>query len=195
MNALVALRKFILMNRDPENVAQIRSYIEEHVVELARDLGVSTETITNLLASVSDDSVLATKMLGAVKKAQASQRANKKEGRARAAQAAAERLASRAVFDGDRVHLDLPALLSSALTKRDDLIVFTTEDFTTSISMAPLFDLARLRRRDVTGFVDAEGLHVQWRNGRGGLNLRPKADPRAGRIVLSLSPKTAAVAA
>jgi MinD superfamily P-loop ATPase len=50
MNALTALRKVIVANRDPENVAEIRSYIEEHVVDLAHDLGVSTETITKTLA-------------------------------------------------------------------------------------------------------------------------------------------------
>ena len=193
MNSLTTLRKFLLVNRDPENVAEIRSYIEEHVLELAHDLGVTTEAIIKTLASVTDDALLATRMLKFVKEAEASRRDLKKEGRTRAAQAAADKLASRAVFDGDRVQLDLRALLSSALTKRDDLIVFTTEDFTISISMAPLFDLARLRRRDLTGFVDSKGLHVRWKTG--GLNLRPKTDPQAGRIVLSVSPKTAAVAA
>lgn len=160
---------------------------------MAHDLGVTTEAIIKTLASVTDDALLATRMLKFVKEAEASRRDLKKEGRTRAAQAAADKLASRAVFDGDRVQLDLRALLSSALTKRDDLIVFTTEDFTISISMAPLFDLARLRRRDLTGFVDSKGLHVRWKTG--GLNLRPKTDPQAGRIVLSVSPKTAAVAA
>ncbi len=187
MNALTALRKFIVVNRDPENVAEIRSYIEEHVVELAEEVGVSSETIINALATVSDDSVLATKMLDAVKKAEANQRVNKKEGRAKTAQAAADRVASRAVFDGDRVQLDLPALLSSALTKRQDLLVFTTPDFSVAVFQAPLLDLAKVKLRGVTGFVDAEGLHVRWRSGRGGLNLRSKTDAHAGRIVVSLS--------
>jgi hypothetical protein len=191
MNALVALRKFILVNREPETVAEIRSYVEEHVVDLAHDLGVTTETITQTLASVEDDSVLAARMLAAVKKAEASQRDLKKEGRARAAQAAAETLASRAIFDGERVQLDLPALLASVLTKRTDLIVFICDDFTVSVPQAILFDLARVKLRDLTGFVDAKGLHVRWRTG--GLNLRPTTDPQAGRIVLSLS--RAAVAA
>lgn len=193
MNALTALRKVIVANRDPENVAEIRAYIEEHVIDLAHDFGVSTETITKMLARGEDDSVLATKMLGIAKKAEAAQRASKKLGRARAAQAAAETLASRATWEGDRARIDIVSLLASALTKRQDLLVFTTDDFTVAVYQATLFDLARLRRRDLTGFVDSKGLHIRWKTG--GMNLRPKTDPQAGRIVLSVSPKTAAVAA
>jgi hypothetical protein len=137
--------------------------------------------------------VLATKMLGIAKKAEAAQRASKKLGRARAAQAAAETLASRATWEGDRARIDIVSLLASALTKRQDLLVFTTDDFTVAVYQATLFDLARLRRRDLTGFVDSNGLHIRWKTG--GMNLRPKTDPQAGRIVLSVSPKTAAVAA
>jgi hypothetical protein len=193
MNALTSLRKFILINRDPENVAEIRSYIEANLADLAEGFSVSAETITKTLASGDDDSVLATKMLAAIKKAEASHRDLKKDGRARAAQSAANALASRATWDVDRVQLDLPALLASALTKRQDLIEFRSDDFTVAVFQATLFDLARLRRRDLTGFVDSKGLHIRWKTG--GMNLRSQTDPQAGRIVLNLSPKTKAEAA
>ena len=193
MNSLTAMRRCILINRDPENVVEIRAYIEEHVVELADDLGVTPETITSELETVTDDAVLATKMLVAVKKAEASQRDLKRDGRAKSAQAAAEKLASRATWDWDRVQLDLPALLASALTKRADLLVFICEDFTVSVPQAILFDLAKVKLRGLSGFVDAEGLHIRWKTG--GLNLRPHVDPHADHIVLGVSPKTVAVAA
>ena len=191
MNTLLALRRVVLANRDPENASEVRSYIKEHVDELAHDLGVTPETITKMLARGEDDSVLATKMLGIAKKAEAAQRASKKLGRVRAAQAAAETLASRATWEGDRARIDIVSLLASVLTKREDLLVFASDDFTVTVSQAILLDLARLRRRDLTGYVDATGLHVRWPTG--GLNVRPKTDPQAGRIVLSLS--RAAVAA
>jgi hypothetical protein len=73
------------------------------------------------------------------------------------------------------------------------MIVFVSDEFTVAIPQAILLDLARLRRRDVTGFVDVTGLHVRWRTG--GLNLRPKTDPQADRVVLSLSRNAGAVAA
>ena len=137
--------------------------------------------------------MLATRMLAAVKKAEAGQRDVKKEGRARAAQAAADALASRATWDGERVQLDMPAIVSSVLTKRDDLIVFASDGFTTSVYQAMLFDLARLKRRDLSGFVDSKGLHIRWRTG--GLNLRSQVDPHADRVVMNLSSKRKAEAA
>jgi len=191
MNALTALRKFIALNMGTENVAEIREYIEEHVAEVAHDLGVPKETITKTLEAVSDDA-LAEQMLKLVSTSLARQRANKKEGRAKSAQAAADALASRATWDGDRVQLDLPALLSSVLTKKQDMVAFTCEDFSVAVYQSPLFGLAKLKLRDLTGFVDAQGLHLRWRTG--GLNLRSQVDPHAGRVVMNLSPKKAEAA-
>jgi len=45
----------------------------------------------------------------------------------------------------------------------------------------------------MTGFVDAQGLHVRWP--AGGLNLRSQPDPSAERVVLSLSRNRIASAA
>jgi len=190
-SALTALRRVILANTETPD--EVRHYIEEHIVDLVLDLGVTTDTITSMLEVVKDDSELAKKTLVAVKKVQASQRDHKRAGRARAAQAAAETLALRAVFDGDRVQIDLPGLLSTALTKRGDLIVFSTADFKVSVPQAILLDVAKLKRRDLSGFVDANGLHIRWPTG--GLNLCSQSDPHADRIVLNLSLKATAVAA
>jgi len=193
MNALLALRRFIAVNQGPENVAEIRSYIAEHIAEVAHDLGVTNEAITETLANVEDDAVLATKMLAIVKRAEARARDIKKDGRVNSAQIAANALASRATFDGERFQLDLPALLASVLTKRTDRIVFSSEEFAVAVYQAPLFDLAKLKLRDLTGFVDSKGLHVRWTTG--GLNLRSQVDPRAGRVVMNLSRKPKAEAA
>ena len=59
--------------------------------------------------------------------------------------------------------------------------------------MAPLFDLAKLKKRDLTAFVDADGLHIRWSSG--GINLFPQVDGDADRIVMSLPAKVAAAAA
>ena len=192
MRTLSTLRKLIGANQDPENVAEVRSYIEEHLVELGHDLGVTTDAITKTL-SLSDDAVLATRMLATVKKVQASQRDHKRQGRTRAAQAAADDLASRATWEGDRVPLDLPGLLSSVLTKRSDLLVIATNAFTVSIYQGPLFDIRKVKLRELTAFVDSQGLHFRWRSG--GLNLRSQVDPCADRIVMNLSRTAGAVAA
>jgi hypothetical protein len=193
MKALIALRKFIVANSDTENQHEIRLYIQENLHDLARDFCVTTDTITNALESVQDDSALSVRMLETIRKSEATQRDLKKVGRAKAAQASADALASMATWDGERVQIDLLSLLSSVLTKRQDLLVFTTDDFTISVYQAPLFDLVKLKRRDLTAFVDGKALHIRWKTG--GLNLLSQIDPHADRIVMSMARNQAAVAA
>ena len=147
MKALTALRKFIIANGNTENQHEIRLYIRENLHELARDFCVTTETITHALDNVPDDGALAVRMLETVRKSEATQRDVKRQGRATAAQASADALASMARPEGDGFRLDLLSLLTSVLTKRQDLLVFTTDEFTTAVYQAPLFDLAKLRRR------------------------------------------------
>ena len=193
LSARTALRRFIQVNTETPD--EVRGYVRENVVELARDFGVTEDTITTAIAGVSDDAALAVRLLGTLRSAEATLRANKRKGRAAAAQVAANALASTTTFEDGRAQLDILPLLATVLTKRADLLVFTCDDFTVDVHQGPLFDIARLKRRDLTAFVDAEGLHLRWRGGRGGLNLRSHADPHADRIVLNLSRTTVASAA
>lgn len=195
MRTLRDLRKFILAKSNAEEQHEIREYMRDNIHEIARAFCVTTGTIETALESVPDDAALSVRMLETIRKAEALQRDTKKAGRARAAQASADALASMAKWDGETVQIEIMSLLSSVLTKRNDLLVFTCEAFTTSVYMSPLYDLAKLRRRDLTAFVDAKGVHIRWAGGKGGLNLCPQIDRDADRIVMSLPARTAAVAA
>ena len=189
------LRRFILAKCNAEEQHEVRLYVQENLSELARDFCVTTGTISTALDNVPDDAALAVRLLETIRKAEALQRDTKKTARATAAQASADALASMARWDAEkeRAHVDIVSLLSSSLTKRNDLLVFTTDSFTVSVYMSPLFDLAKLKKRSLTAFVDAQGLHIRW--GSGGLNLRPQMDREADRIVMSLPARTAAAAA
>lgn len=193
MKALRDLRKFIIAKSNAVEQSEIREYVAEHLFDLARAFCVSTETIIRALDNVPDDVALAVRMLETIRKTEALQRDIKKTGRATAAQASADALASMVKWHGEEAHLDMVSLLSSCLTKRNDLIVFTTDSFTVGIYMSPLFDLAKLKKRDLTAFVDARGLHIRWPSG--GLNLRPQVDAHADRIVMALPARASAVAA
>ena len=195
MKALRDLRRFILAKCNSEEQHEIREYVHENIYELARDFCVATGTIVTALENVQDDAALAVRLLETIRRAEAMQRDTRKVARTKAAQASADALASMVKWDAEkeRAHLDVVTLISSALTKRNDLILFTSDRFTVGIYMAPLFDLAKLRKRDLTGFVDAEGLHIRWRTG--GLNLRPQTDSDADRVVLSLPAQTRVIAA
>jgi hypothetical protein len=193
MKALRDLRKVILAKSNEDEQHEIREYISEHLHDLARAFCVTTTTIEDALANVPDDRALSVRMLETIRKAEALQRDTKKVGRATAAQASADALASMTRWDGETAHVDIMSLLSSVLTKRTDLLVFTCDSFTVGVYMSPLYDLAKLKKRDLTAFVDAKGVHIRWRTG--GLNLCPQVDRNADRIVMSLPARTAAVAA
>jgi hypothetical protein len=190
-SALIALRRFIAVNT--ETPGEIRPYIRENVAVLASAFGITAETILVRVDGVTDDVALPALLLKNIRNAEVAKRAVKSGARARAAQAGAGAIAGAVTWDGDRASLDIQAVLSQSLTKRGDLLVFACEDFTVEVPQARLLDLARLRRRDLSGFVDARGLHIRWPTG--GLNLRSQPDPHAERIVLSFSRTTVASAA
>lgn len=192
MKALQRLRKFILAKSNTEEQHEIRLYVRENIHDLADAFEIPAETLAASLDNVTDDSALACRLLEVIRRAEALQRDQRKEKRAIAAQASAEVLASMVRWEGERAHLDLACLLASALTRRHDLLVFTCDEFTTAVYQAPLFDVARLKRQDLSAYVDASGLHVVWRTGR--INLRPQEDANAERIVMSLPPRVAAAA-
>lgn len=193
MRALRDLRKFIIAKSNAEEQHEVRLYVKENIHELARAFCVSTGTIIAALDNVRDDASLCVRMLETIRKTEALQRDIKKKGRATAAQASADALASMVKWHGAEAHLDIVSLLSSCLTKRNDLIVFASDEFSVGVFMSPLFDLARLRKKHLTAFVDAKGLHIRWPSG--GLNLRPQVDAHADRIVMALPARSSAVAA
>ncbi len=190
-SSLTALRRFI--NANTETLDQLRPYVRENVAELAAAFGVAPEALLTALDAQADDAALAALLRKRIQQTLAGARASKKEARALAAQAAADAISASVTWDGDRASLDIETLLATALTKRGDLIVFACDAATVEIPQAKLLDIAKLKLGGLSGFVDAEGLHVRW--SRGGLNLRSHPDPSAERIVLSLSRTTAATAA
>ena len=80
--------------------------------------------------------------------------------------------------------LDTDLLLGDVLADRGKkYIAFKGEGFTTAVERDTLARTASLRRVfiDVAGYVDAEGLHVRWRGGRGGYNWKPQVVVPADR--------------
>ncbi len=197
MKALRDLRKFILFKCAEGSQADIRAYVVENIDSLAKAFCVPATTIMDCVEGVRDDNALACKMLETIMRAEHILRKTRRENRARAAQTSADVLAKTIRWEGERAVLDMPSLLSSALTRRDDLFVFLGEDFSVAISQAPLLDLAKLQRvrSDLTGFVDKDGLHLRWRTG--GLNLLPQKETslKTDRILLFLPPMPAIIAA
>lgn len=197
MKALRDLRKFILLKSAEGNQAEVHAYVIQNIDSLAKAFCVPATTIMDCVQGVHDHNALACKLLETIMRAEYVLRKTRRDNRARSAQTSADVLAKTVRWEGERAILDMPSLLSSALTRRDDLFVFLGEDFSVAISQAPLLDLAKLQRvrADLTGFVDREGLHLRWKTG--GLNLLPQRETslKADRILFCLPPMRATVAA
>lgn len=194
MKILREFRRFLLIKSAEGKHADIRPYVFDNIARLALGFHVPPQTIVDSVDRTSDDRTLALRLLETTLRAEDLLRQQRVEERARAAQRSADLLAATIQWKGDRAHLDIPSLLSS-LTRRNDLLLFISDQFTVSVSMAVLLDLAKRAcvRDDLTGFVDAEGLHLRWETG--GLDLRSQSDPKASAIVVCLPPMPAVAAA
>ena len=195
MKALRDFRRFILIKCAEGNQHEVRAYALDNIDSLARAFHVSPEVIMASVETVQDDRALAERFIETILRAEGLLRQVRKHNRAQAAQASAEVLAKAVQWEGERANLDMPSLLSSALTRRQDMLVFTNEDFTVAVYQAPLLDLSKIARcrNDLTGYVDRNGLHLVWKSGR--INLRPQENAKAEKVFFHLRPRAPAVAA
>ncbi len=172
--ALQDLRRFIAAKNNEDERAEIRAYANDNADDLARAFAVTREKFLSAVAKVEDDEKLASLLLGSIKQAFSDGRAAKVDARNLAAQQSADVLGSAVRWEGNAASVDVVSLLASVLTRRGDVLVFACEAFRVAVYMDPLIALAKLERADLTGFVDAEGFHLRWNGGKGGINLRPK---------------------
>jgi hypothetical protein len=195
MKILREFRRFILIKSAEGHHSEIRAYVFDNLNKLSLGFEVPPQVIVDAVEAIGDDRALATRLLETTIRAEDFLRKTRQERRARAAQQSANVLAAVTQWKGGRAHLDMMSLLSSALTRRNDFLIFVGDQFTVSIPMAPLLDLAKISRvrADLSGFVDAHGLHLRWRTG--GLHLRSQTAPRAAGIMVHLPSAPASVVA
>jgi hypothetical protein len=184
MRTLQNLARFIRAKDTDEERHEIREYVTTYAADLAEAFGMPEDTFTAGIVTETDDARLARRLLFGVKTAQKERRDHRAAARIATAQASADVLGSVAVWEGDRASIDVMSVLASCLTCRSGVLIFTCDAFTVSIPMSCLFDLVRLDRFDLTGYVDAKGLHVRW--GSGGLNFCSRLDANAERILVHL---------
>ena len=192
MRALNNLRRFINANNTGEERAEIRTYLVQNDAELSEAFGVSVNAFREAVSKVEDDVELSIRMLDGIRIAAKDQRRRRYEALVESAQQSAEILGAVASWRGDHAEVDVTSLLSCALTRRDDVLVFVSDGFDVGIRMAPLFDVRKLGRVDLAGWVDVKGLHVRWSTG--GLNFYPTTDPHATRIIVPLTVRSTVAA-
>ena len=185
MKALNDLRRFINTKNNDFEREEIRAYLLDNAADLALAFGISLHAFQEAIVKVDDDVELSIRVLDGIRRAAQPERSQKYESRVKSAQQSAEILGAVAFWREHGAEVDVTSLLSCALTRRNDMLIFVADNFAVGIRMAPLFDLRRLDRLDLTGWVDAKGLHVRWSSG--GLNFAPAMDPHAQRIIVPLA--------
>jgi hypothetical protein len=193
MRALIDLRRFINAKNTDEERAEIREYLLANAMELSAAFGVSLRSFQQAVGRVDDDQELSRRVLDNISTTTKQGRHQRQQTRAKVAQQSAGILGAVAIWSDDRAELDVPSLLACVLTRPNDMLVFVSDTFVVGVRMGHLFTLRKLRRRDLTGWVDANGLHIRWTTG--GLNLRPSTEPHATRVILPLAARSATVAA
>lgn len=154
-------------------------FLQEHP-ELRSELGVA-------LDGERDDAGLALELapvIGRLRQRAASVQAAE---RAERAEAAARRLSASAVHRDGRVEFDADVLLGDLLADSGRKYVGVELDGARVLVLRSTLAKARACLRihlDLAGFADEAGLHLVWRAGRGGLNLRPQQQERGAGVLL-----------
>lgn len=106
--------------------------------------------------------------------------------RDRRAEHGAARLVASSRPDGDRVVVDAGLLLGAVSGGSHDYFAFELEAVRVAVPRRPVARGRVVLRGflDLAAYVDATGLHLRWRAGRGGLNIRPQLPRRDERILL-----------
>lgn len=157
----------------------ITRFLDDHP-EVREELGVS-------LDPERDDAGLSLELapvIGHLRRRGASVQAAE---RAQRAEAAARRLSATSVHREGRVEFDADVVLRDLLADSGKKYIGLQLDGARVLILRSTLTRARACLRihlDVAGYADAAGLHLVWRAGRGGLNLRPQVEERGAGVLL-----------
>jgi hypothetical protein len=195
MKNLTELRRFARIKIAEGNQSEVRAYLIENLDAVAKLFAVRPDVIASALEKEADDVSMAEKLLGSIVDAEDRKREKRTDTRAREATAFAEALAGSVRWQDDRAHFDALMLLDSAPLGRKAFLVLECPAFTVGVAMSVLLDLAKIDRvrADLTGWVDADGLHLRWKSG--GLKLRSRMQADAPTALVRLPARTSSIVA
>lgn len=113
--ALTDLKRFIRANNSDEERHEIRAYVRENANGLGEVFGVSSSQILAGLETEADDGTLFARLVKEIAAVERGHRDQRVEDRTSTAQASADVLGGFAVWDGERVIVDVVSLLASTI--------------------------------------------------------------------------------
>lgn len=152
----------------------IGPFIVQHGSAVARELAVDREELTDLDESIPADRG---RLISLVERAHARRKWEREAARLQRLELAVVDLQSSARMSHGAVHLSVAALFRLSAAARGRLLRLEFGAGHVHVQRALLQKARRaLRfRGDVWLFLDERGLHLRWRGGRGGLDLRAPA--------------------
>ncbi len=170
------LRELVQLLRVTEEGAHdLGAFLAGHADEVAPALG---STPDDLRASIDlPDELVARRVTARLAARREIDQKQKSQEGAEVAMRAAITLGRTVRWTAQGAVLDVDLLLGDVLADRAmKYLEFTGAEFTTAIERSTLAQTGLVRRLfiDVAAYVDADGLHVRWRGGRGGYNWRTR---------------------
>ena len=159
----------------PDASGTLGPFLRDHARDIARELDIAEETLVE--ASGSSDEHVYPALVTALREWRERRGERRDAELAEKARCAAERLGATAIWNDTWAELRRDLLFGDVLVDASKKYVrFASDDLDVAIHRRKLFDTARVvnRFRGVTVFVDARGLHIRWREGRGQLNFLPQ---------------------
>ena len=185
MHSLKAFLRFVQL-KDHDEGSRILRYSWEHARLLAPKFGVTVEAFCLALLASDDEREPVSRWTY--------ESDRRRSRRLHGAQASADALGTFAFWKHGCAHFDLVSAIASVITRPQDLLVFIGErGFEVCVPMRILIGLERLRRNDLTAYVDREGLHLRWCGGS--LLIESKPDRGATRIYFPLPSRKPVAAA
>ncbi len=170
--SLAALSK-IVAAAEP-GTRNIGHYLAARASVLAPELAVPVATLE--AAANVDDAELAPHLEAMLRQHELISRRARTNTAAERASTAATRIARSAIWEKSVVHIDPSVLLGDLLADASHrYVAFFFDEHDITIDRAKLVDVSRVITSktypDRSAYLDARGLHLRWKNGRGGLNL------------------------
>jgi hypothetical protein len=162
------------------NTHGLSRYLAETWEHVAVLLGVEPEVIHELMGQ--PDREIAPKLAALVHRCEEAQAARRAEMVRPIAVSAAERLAHTAIWQDSRIYLDTRLLLGNLLVDTSYRYIALSVQGEPEVRLPRTFlaQIAEVLNRqydDLGAWIDSSGLHIRWKEGRGGLNLISQTIP------------------
>ena len=152
----------------------IGHYLAARAMVLAPELAVPVATLE--AAAYVDDAELAPHLEAMLRQREVISRRARTNTTAERASTAATRISRSATWEKNLVRIDPALLLGDLLADTSNkYVAFSFDEHDITIDRAKLVDVSRVLTSktypDRSAYLDARGLHLRWKSGRGGLNL------------------------